>query len=197
MSCLIFLTHPEVVIDPDVPVQNWSLSDNGKNLLYKSLRRGALPQIDHVFSSPERKAMDASAIIRNHFNCDVTILDKFGELDRSSTGYLPEDQHHTISSLAFEYPGVSIQGWERVDDMKDRIIRCFHKIEASIENGATVLASGHGGSGFALYLYLQGLSNYDRKLSPPSMGSIFSYSPAKQTIELEWTRLDDVKPSDW
>ncbi len=56
MTYCIYLTHPNVYIDPATPVPHWGLSDKGRGRLEQGLRQPWLLEIDHVISSRERKA---------------------------------------------------------------------------------------------------------------------------------------------
>ena len=62
-SSLLFITHAEVKIDPEVPVTEWGLSDNGKirhaafNLILSGLG------VAKIYCSAEKKAIDGAAIV--------------------------------------------------------------------------------------------------------------------------------------
>ena len=60
MHALYFITHPEVVIDPLVPVTDWPLSPEGVQRMHLALERPWMQRLGAVFSSAERKATDAA-----------------------------------------------------------------------------------------------------------------------------------------
>lgn len=71
MKTIYFISHPEIVMSPHVPVAQWSLSDVGIMRMQKMLEQSWVNTATAVYSSAERKAMDGARILR-----------------RSSKGYL-------------------------------------------------------------------------------------------------------------
>jgi broad specificity phosphatase PhoE len=63
MTIVHFITHPEVIIDPAVPVPDWPLSPIGMRRMRLALDRPWLARVRSVFSSAERKAMDAARLV--------------------------------------------------------------------------------------------------------------------------------------
>ncbi len=53
-----FITHPDVVIDPDVPMAEWRLSERGRARMAVLASREWVRGITSIWSSAERKAMD-------------------------------------------------------------------------------------------------------------------------------------------
>ena len=63
MAHAIYLTHPEVRIDPEVAVPDWGLSDIGAArvaALALRMRARPAPAACHVVSSAERKALETA-----------------------------------------------------------------------------------------------------------------------------------------
>ena len=118
-----------------------------------------LQHIDTVYSLPENKAIEASLLFRTRHNRKIRVLNNLAELDRSATGYLPQKEHDQTSRQAFLNPTKSVRGWERVDDLRRRVVRCYASIVASSGNDQVVLVSGHGGAGLVLYSHLLGRKN--------------------------------------
>ena len=88
MASLIFITHPEVVIDPAVPVPQWPLSALGRSRMERFVAHPALRDVRAIYSSAERKAMDGAEILAAHLGRPTAIEEDLGENDRSSTGYI-------------------------------------------------------------------------------------------------------------
>jgi hypothetical protein len=55
MPVLHFITHPEVIIDPSVPVPHWPLSPQGLRRMSLALKQPWMRGLGAVFSSAERK----------------------------------------------------------------------------------------------------------------------------------------------
>ena len=58
-----FITHPEVVIDPAIPVPDWSLSPRGLARMRAALDEPWVAGVGAVFASTERKAREAAAVL--------------------------------------------------------------------------------------------------------------------------------------
>jgi broad specificity phosphatase PhoE len=121
MPTVYLITHPEVVIDPQVPVPQWPLSERGRERMRRCLAQPWIMGIRAVHCSGERKAMDGAAILAQHVGCQPQVWEALGEVDRSSTGYIPREEHEALARLLCARPEESVRGWERASDAQRRI----------------------------------------------------------------------------
>ena len=150
----VFITHPEVVIDPAVPIEQWQLSAVGRA---RALRLAALfgGRVDRVISSTERKATETAAILAEGLGVPMLVDAGLGEMDRSATGYLPPDEFETVVDAFFAAPEESIRGWERAVDAQCRIADAIRRHISNGHGDATAFVS-HGGVGGLLLASLTG-----------------------------------------
>ena len=66
MTVVHFITHPEVIIDPAVPVPDWPLSPVGIRRMRLAMERPLFAAVRSVFCSAGRKATDAASIMASH-----------------------------------------------------------------------------------------------------------------------------------
>jgi broad specificity phosphatase PhoE len=66
MTIVHFITHPEVAIDATIPVPDWPLSPVGIRRMQAAAQRPCAVTVRSVFSSGERKALDATNILADH-----------------------------------------------------------------------------------------------------------------------------------
>ena len=59
----LYVTHPQVVIDPDVPTPRWGLNDKGTARAQAFAARGVVPRDAMIFASDETKATDLAGAI--------------------------------------------------------------------------------------------------------------------------------------
>ena len=59
----LYLTHPQVVIDPDVPTPRWGLSEKGLARAQAFAAQGVVPPGAMIFASDETKATDLAGAI--------------------------------------------------------------------------------------------------------------------------------------
>ena len=121
---IYFITHPNVVISPDVPITQWPLSALGTQRMRQALRQPWVRDITAIYSSTEQKAIDGAAILADHLALDFTQVHALGENDRSSTGYLVLAEFEAVADQFFAEPEVSVRGWERAVDAQARITPC-------------------------------------------------------------------------
>ena len=82
MKTVYVITHPEVVIDPKVPVPRWPLSEKGIARMRGLLHAPWIKNVTAVYSSEEQKAVDGAQIIANYLGLKVVQMATLGEVDR-------------------------------------------------------------------------------------------------------------------
>jgi broad specificity phosphatase PhoE len=157
MSAIIFITHPEVVIDPAVPVPRWPLSDVGRARMEAFATAIAGRPIAAVWSSDEQKAEDGAAILAARLAAPHFVDPDLGENERSATGYIAPPEFWEVVDQFFASPDVSIRGWETARHAQDRIVSAIGGVDAGSPPGVVLVVS-HGGVGALLTAHLQGVS---------------------------------------
>lgn len=145
MRTIRFITHPDVVIAPAVPVPEWGLSERGLARMRGFAAQGWRPGA--VWASTERKAMQAAAILSDRFET----LAALGENDRSATGYTPLAEFEAAADTFFARPDESFRGWERAVDAQARIVAGVAEVIARSTETADIAIVAHGAVG-ALYI---------------------------------------------
>jgi broad specificity phosphatase PhoE len=69
----LYLTHPQVRIDPAVPVPSWGLSALGRARTEALANIGCLFITTKIISSGEQKAIETAEIIAGKLNIDVEV----------------------------------------------------------------------------------------------------------------------------
>jgi hypothetical protein len=105
-----YLTHPQVNIDPAIPVPSWSLSEAGRARTNAAASTGRLSGTTQVIFSGERKAIEAAEIIAAKLNVDVEVREAMHKNDRSATGFLLPDEFKAVANQFFAQPNISIRG---------------------------------------------------------------------------------------
>ncbi len=169
MARLIFVTHPQVTVDPATPITRWSLSETGRQQAEVLSRDPRLARMTTLWSSAERKAQETAAIIAS--GLPVLTEADLGENDRSSTGYLPHAEFEAAADRFFAAPGESFRGWETADAAQKRIVDAVTRIAEGHNEGDLVIVS-HGAVGTLLRCHLAGLA-IDRRHDQPGQGHLW------------------------
>ena len=184
---VLFITHAEVVIDSAIPVPNWPLSAEGRRRHEAFNRSGPIAGLSALFSSQERKATDAAAILSAATGLPVTQVRDLHENDRSATGYLPRAEFEATADAFFAHPTHSIRGWERACDAQARIVACVRGIVAADRSAGDIAIVAHGGVGALLLAHLSG-ADISRRFDQPGQGggNWFAFDPAAWAVTQGW-----------
>jgi broad specificity phosphatase PhoE len=152
----VFVSHPEVVIDPEVPVPRWHLAPEGIARMRRLAADPRLEGLAAVWASDETKAIEAAGLLAARFGLPVQVHPGLAEMDRSSTGYRPKPEFERLADAFFARPEESVQGWERAVDAQARIVGAARHILAG-HGGRDIALVGHGGTGALLMCAFAGL----------------------------------------
>ncbi|MDH3265138.1 MAG: phosphoglycerate mutase family protein [Paracoccaceae bacterium] len=185
----VYLTHPEVVIDPAIPVAEWGLTPAGAARAMALAER--LPGGDiHVASSAERKALETAWPLAAHLGIDVEVRPAMHENDRSATGFLPGPEFEEAANAFFASPEESVRGWERAADAQARILREVSEVLAAQASRSLIFA-GHGGVGTLLLCALAG-RQISREWDQKGSGQWFAFDPASRKALTDWAPLETL-----
>ncbi|MDQ6438105.1 histidine phosphatase family protein [Mesorhizobium sp. LHD-90] len=149
MAQLIFVTHPEVRIDPRVDVRQWSLSPAGVERMRLFAAGDVVRNVGAIWSSTETKAREAAEILAHALSLEVRADRDLGENDRTATGFLPPIEFEKVADQFFANPEESVRGWERAVDAQRRIRCTVDRIIRGHRGGDLAIAS-HGAVGTLL-----------------------------------------------
>ncbi len=187
MPRLIFITHPDVEVDPKKEITDWGLSEEGRRRATVFARSKVLASASHVWSSAERKARETAAILSEPKNLPVTVDPRLGENDRSATGFLPPPAFEAAADAFFADPKTSFWGWERAADAQARIEVAVHRIVAGHEGRDLAIVS-HGAVGTLLWCSLRGVP-IDRSHDQPSQGHYWTADMTTLCPDAGWQAI--------
>jgi broad specificity phosphatase PhoE len=189
MTKVFFITHPEVEIDPQIPITEWKLSPRGTSRIGEMLRQKWVPEIKHIFASNERKAKAAAEILARHLSLEFSIEAEVGENDRTSTGFLPSQEFEATADLFFVHPDQSIRGWETAKAAQDRIVRAVTSLMQTTPAGSIAIVA-HGGVGALLLCWLKNVP-ISRLEDQPGQGHFLVFQRDSRQLLHGWRPIDD------
>lgn len=190
MSFALYITHPQVRIDPSVPVPLWGLSDIGRARAEKAARSHWAGQLGRIISSGEAKAVETAALIGAASGISSSIVPETHENDRSATGFLTPPEFEKAADWFFAHPQESFRGWERAIDAQTRIVSAVERILADHDPKIPIAFVGHGGVGTLLKCHLAGKPIARDGDQPAGGGNLFCFDLANRAISCDWTPID-------
>lgn len=182
-----FLTHPEVEIEPEVPVTGWSLSAAGRERAARAARLDWLGGVSRIVSSAETKAQQTAAVLGEARGLDWATDSDLGENDRSATGFLAAAEFAATAGAFFASPRTSVRGWETAEAAQRRIVRAVLRWTATADVPTVYVA--HGAVGTLLWCALAG-APIDRRHDQPGQGSWYAFDPMAWNVAQAWQRVD-------
>jgi broad specificity phosphatase PhoE len=196
MSAIIFITHPEVVIDPLQPIPQWPLSEIGRARMTRFAHMLAGRNVTAVHASAERKAMDGAEIVANAFGLSYATAEELGENGRESTGYIAPPEFWEVVAEFFAHPTRSVRGWERAIDAQARIVKAVSAVAANERSTGEIVIVSHGGVGALLTAHLQKVEiGRESRPSHPGGGCFLIVDRASLAITHDWRAIEDGLPA--
>lgn len=177
----VYLSHPEVTVDPATPVPLWSLSPKGR------ARLASLPWVRHlgaIFSSPETKALQTATLLRP--DLVPTVDADLSENHRA--GFLAPPAFEAAADAFFAAPDAPPPGWESARAAQARIRAAFDRLTRGLARPA--LFSGHGAVGTLLHQSLSGQPISRRGDQPPGGGNLYAIDLVTRRPLSPWTPLE-------
>jgi broad specificity phosphatase PhoE len=189
MTFHLYLSHPQVTIDPAVPVPDWGLSDIGRQRTEALARQPWIQSFGRVVSSTENKAIETAAIIAKALGLAVHIGQSLHENDRSATGFLKPSEFEDTADQFFLHPEDSIRGWERAVDAQARIIGGITRALSDAPDIPTIF-TGHGGVGTLLYCHCARLPIARSNDQPAGGGNHYLFDIRNRIVLNRWCSME-------
>ena len=186
----LYITHPQVMIDPEVPVPQWGLSERG---IERATQASALPwarDLKRIVSSRETKAIETAEILAQACGASVETVDVMHENDSSATGFLTPPEFEKAADWFFANPHDSFHGWERAIDAQARIVAAVDSVLADHDPSQPIAFVGHGGVGTLLKCHLGGEAISRSQDQPGGGGNLFRFSLADRGLSCDWTAME-------
>ena len=189
MARIIFVTHPDVVIDPAVPVPRWPLSKLGRSRMEAFASLLADEALAAVWTSAEQKALDGAQIFSERLAIPHHVDAELGENDRSSTGYLEAEAFWPVVQQFFDRPDESIRGWETARHAQNRIVAAVNRAAEAQEGDIAIVS--HGGVARLLTAHLQGVAiGQEDRPRNPNGGCFIVFDLAQPGQLAAWAHIE-------
>ncbi len=192
----LYVTHPEVVIDPNVATPRWGLSSVGRARAERFANHVLVRGLTRLVSSTETKALELAAVLAAGCGAPVDSGDKFDENDRQSTGFVPSARFEALADAMFAHPDESAEGWETARDAQHRVVGAFNEVLARHDATKPIGFTGHGAVGTLLKCHLGGLkiarSEDQRRIGHPGGGNVFAVRLSDRKLMTDWIPMEEL-----
>lgn len=184
MPRLLIITHPEVTVDPCVPIPAWGLNDTGRHRAASFALSDHVSSVTRIWASTETKARETASILAAPRDLPIALDARLGENDRSATGFLPPPEFEAAADAFFAHPQASYDGWETAAKAQARIVLAVQDITARHSGGDLAIVT-HGAVGTLLYCHLSDLA-IDRAHDQPGQGHFWTADLASMRPDHGW-----------
>lgn len=122
-----FLRHFQTQVDPETPVSEWTLSEEGRKRSEEFVKNNDF-NIETVYTSTEPKAVQTAEKIAEKADAELVKTDLLCEVDRSEEGFV-EDHDQYIKLVEDYLSGGSEADWENQEEVKQRFQEFMEKAE--------------------------------------------------------------------
>lgn len=196
VSNVYYITHPDVVVDPEVPVPRWPLSEIGRARMRELLEAKWVRGLGALYCSTEQKALDGAEILGEGLSLSWEALESLCENDRSATGFMAREEFEGVVERFFAEPEKSVRGWETAADAQRRIVAGVDEVVGR-SPGRDLAIVAHGGVGNLLLCHVKGVpisQSQEQPLQGPEPGRVggcwFSFEAASRKLVSDWTPID-------
>lgn len=190
----LYVTHPQVTIDPDVPVPRWHLSLQGRARAERFARHPMALGLRRIVSSTETKAHELAEILGKVSKATVESGENFGENDRSSTGFVQPERFEALANAFFAKPSESVDGWETAQAAQARIVKAVEDALQHNDPARPIGFAGHGAVGTLLKCQLGGRaiarSEDQRRIGDPGGGNVFVFRLSDRALLSDWMPME-------
>lgn len=192
-ATVFYISHPQVLIDPDTPVPQWGLSDVGRARCDAVRGASWLATIVAAYSSAETKATETlGSLLPSDHPAERHVREAMHENDRSATGFVPPDAFEKLADAFFAKPDESVEGWETARDAQVRIVRETESALCEAASGSVLLV-GHGGVGTLLLCHLLDKPIARIRDQPGGGGNVFAFDRESRSVHHPWIAMEEVE----
>lgn len=149
MRKLILIKHAKPQVDPNLPPEEWSLSDEGKRLCAPLAEKVLAHHPTMLLSSTETKAFETAQLIAPTLGLTPDAANDLFEHDRSNEPHMDTREFISLVALFFQKPDELVLGLETADEAYDRFAAA---VDAALAAHGGDLAIVTHGTVIALFL---------------------------------------------
>ena len=187
MATAYYFTHTQVRIDPNIPVRDWHLSDEGRARVLGALNQPWMSRVTRIIASSERRVVETAGIFAHRRGLPVSVNPGFDDSDRPLADFLPVAELDRVVGAFFANPDTCARpGWQTAADAQRRVVTALAAELAAKGDNGDLLIVGHGRIGTLLLCHLAGLPISRDHFQPTPGGNLFAFDRATRKVLFRW-----------
>jgi broad specificity phosphatase PhoE len=150
MPNFILVKHSLPDISPQIPANEWHLSDEGLQRCQILAEKLSPYSPDLIYSSPEPKAIETASIVSKKLSLDIDIALDLHEHRRQTVKLMDQKVFEDSVANFFSYPNDLVFGEETAAQALERFSACIHSL--IINNPAETLVFVTHGTVITLFI---------------------------------------------
>ena len=142
-NTLILLRHGRTQFNPDNPVSQWALSEEGEKQAKEIAESGVFDYVDVIICSGEYKAKQTASYLADRLGKIVISNSGLNEIGRDDGGILTEEEHDKTLEFALRNQDQSRHRWETAQNALNRYESSVDQINREYK-GKNILIVSHG-----------------------------------------------------
>lgn len=199
MPRIVFITHTDPAIDTAIPPQQWQLSEQGGIRIAGFAENPALRNVTNYITSAEPKAVAGGKILSEMTHKTVKAVLELGEVDRTESGYLSQEEFQKALDDFFNKPDLSAKEWETAAAAQQRIVHAVLGLALDFSQEKVIALVSHGTVGALLLAHIKGEKATRAHMQPTHEGRVgghfFEFDikalpSEKWNLRSEWAAID-------
>lgn len=152
---IYFLTHTSTQVSPNIPIEQWPLSEKGKFQALEIAKKLINLGITQIVNSEELKAIETAEIIASKLLLPHHSIKGIQEVRRKIDKILPLEE---FMQVCVDYlDGRTPDGWEERYTAQNRLITSLTELINSSDDKEIILVVGHGLSAILVESYIRNI----------------------------------------
>ena len=154
-NTLVFIRHAKTKIEKEIPIEDWELTDEGKEQAEDLAKTGSFDDTEVIISSNEHKAYLTIKPLADKLGKEITKIAELGEIKRPDSEKLTSEEYNEMKAKIFQDLDFTDNNWETANHALERFKSAVEKINQEYEN-KKILICAHG---TVMTLYFTSLQN--------------------------------------
>ena len=141
---LVFIRHSKSLVNPDIPITTWGLSDEGVMLAKKLNELSQIKNLDVIYTSLQLKALETAILATKNLGIPVKTDDRLTESTSFTNKFVSLEQLEENNKKYFSGKQISINGGETIEEAHSRFMIALRDIAAAEDGKSNVGIVSHG-----------------------------------------------------